>query len=59
MITSLLLLLAPILPGILIGFNQLIGLPLPVGRLIVRTNLILVPFGFAWIALGLRVWFYA
>jgi NADH:ubiquinone oxidoreductase subunit K len=58
-ITSRLLLLAPILPGILIGFNQLIGLPLPVGRLIVRTNVILVPFGFAWIALGLHVWFYA
>lgn len=57
-ITSRLLLLAPILPGILIAFNQLVGLPLPVGRLFVRTNVILVPFGLGWLALGLRVWFY-
>lgn len=56
-ITSRLLLLAPTLPGILIGSNQLVGLPLPVGRLLVRTNVILVPFGLGWLALGLRVWF--
>jgi hypothetical protein len=58
-ITSQLLLLAPILPGILIVFDQLVGLPLPVGRLLVRTNVILVPFGLGWLALGLRVWVYA
>lgn len=58
-ITSRLLLLGPILPGILIGLNQLVGLPLPVGRLFVQTNVILVPFGLGWLALGLRVWFYA
>ena len=57
-ITSWLLLLAPILPGILIVFNQFVGLPLPVGRLFVRTNIVLVPFGLGWIALGLAVWFY-
>lgn len=58
-ITSWLLLLAPILPAILIVFNQLVVLPLPIGRLFVRTNVVLVPFGLGWIGLGLSVWFYA
>jgi hypothetical protein len=56
-ITSRLLLLAPILPGTLIVFDQLVGLPLPIGRLLVRTNVVLVPFGLGWIALGLLVRF--
>lgn len=51
-----LLVFTPIIPLILIGFNLVVDLPLPVGRLLVNTNVILIPLGLGWVALGIVIW---
>jgi hypothetical protein len=53
-VTSRLLLLAPTVPFALIAVDLAVGLPLPLARVLVRTNAALVPFGLGWTALGVR-----
>jgi len=55
-VTPWLLLLAPTVPLALIVIDRLADLPLAVGRVLVSTNAVLVPFGLGWIALGVLVW---
>ncbi|WP_123622438.1 hypothetical protein [Halorubrum sp. CSM-61] len=54
-VTSWLLLLAPAIPLVLIAADLLFGLPLPLARLLVRTNAVLIPLGLGWLALGVRL----
>lgn len=54
-VTSGLLLLAPAVPLAAIALRLLSALPLPLGRLVVGTNVVLVPLGLGWVALGLVV----
>jgi hypothetical protein len=51
-----LLVFAALVPFAAVGLRLGSLLPLPVGRLLVRTNAAFVPFGAAWAALGYRVW---
>jgi len=51
-----LLVLAAAVPVVAVGLRLGSFLPLPLGRLLVRTNAAFVPFGVAWAAVGYRVW---
>ncbi|MFC6940479.1 hypothetical protein ACFQE8_10985 [Salinirubellus sp. GCM10025818] len=55
-LTTGLLVLAAVLPAVAVGLRFGAVLPLPVGRLLVGTNVAFVPLGAAWVALGYRVW---
>lgn len=50
------LLAAPVVPAVVVGASLLPALPPSVGRLVVRTNAVLVPLGLGWAALGATVW---
>lgn len=51
-----LLLAAPTVPAAAVTLRLLSALPVPVGRVAVRTNVSLLPFAFGWVALGAAVW---
>ncbi|SEO68994.1 hypothetical protein SAMN04487948_104191 [Halogranum amylolyticum] len=53
---SLLLVGAAVVPALVVGLRFLSLLPLALGMLVVRTPLVLVPFGVGWLALGRLVW---
>jgi len=57
--TAWLLIFAPILPLGVIVSNLIFDLPTALGRLVVSTNALLVPFGLGWTALGVTVYSYA
>ncbi|SEH45893.1 hypothetical protein SAMN05192561_10288 [Halopenitus malekzadehii] len=54
--TAWLLLLAPILPLGVIVSNLVFDLPIALGRIVVSTNTLFVPFGLGWVALGVTVY---
>lgn len=54
--TTVLLVAGSVVPVLTVALRHLSLLPLPLGRLLVRTNLVLVPFGIGWMALGRLVW---
>jgi hypothetical protein len=54
-LTAGLLVAAPLVPALAVGLRLLGLVPLPVGRLLVGTNVALVPFGVGWAALGWQV----
>lgn len=54
--TTWLLLLAPAIPLSVIVTDIVFDLPVTLGRIIVSTNALLVPFGLGWIALGATVY---
>lgn len=51
-----LLLAAPVVPALVVAASLVSALPPSVGRPVVRTNAVLVPFGLGWAALGATVW---
>lgn len=53
---AILLFLVPTVPLFVVVLRFLMVLPLPVGRLVVSTNVALLPLGVGWLALGRLVW---
>lgn len=51
-----LLLSAPTVPIVFVVLRVSSLLPTPIGRIVVMTNAVLLPFGVAWLALGILIW---
>lgn len=54
-VTPWLLLLAPTVPLVVIAVDLLFALPVELGRLLVGSNAVLLPFSLGWLALGAAV----
>jgi hypothetical protein len=54
--TAILLVAAAVVPALAVSLRHLSLLPTPLGMLLLRANLVHVPFGVGWMALGRLVW---